>query len=92
MACVNPTIAVGTAWPMHSGTCGMPILRETRYLLLRSADNFYDERGYYPGYTNETLANDELLMRSHIDSVLRSFGLPPQMLSKAHVSQNLRRE
>ncbi len=35
-----------------------------RYLLLRASDEFYDEHGRYPGYTDDTLEADIGAMRA----------------------------
>jgi len=77
----------------HTGLCFilkrmvMPRCGVRRYLLLRAADKFYDECGYYPGYTDDTLESDVQSMRKFVDSVLDDFGLPSHLVSSAHVQE-----
>lgn len=77
-------------WLYNVGKSNMDLHPFKFYLLLRVADSFYEENGYFPGWTDDTYASDLKKIAPHAASVLKSCGLAEDYLSDDHLNEIVR--
>jgi len=60
------------------------------YLLLRVAESFRREHGYYPGWTDDTYKHDRGAVRAHMQKVLTTSNLDDDFLNDKHAMEIVR--